>query len=298
MGPWFIRDEASPFRPGCSYETLCRLIRRGKVGRASIIRGPTTMQFWVVATKAPGVAHLLGECHSCHSRVAADERTCQECGAGFVVESDRQYLGLASVHLLPGQASPEQIADQSGPRAPDTAPVVAAPEQEGALVDIESIDDAANSVERAAELSDEPEARTPGGPGRVIGRVALAIGVVGLCAGAIWLAIDRGVIPADLIGTERADGDASVIAPAATETDRSAAREESDDERVEQGAPSEVATKADAPTGEQALLGLLREGRVAGVVQAAADVDVRSSLAVRAALDRQIRDQIVSFLNP
>jgi hypothetical protein len=59
-----------------------------------------------------------------------------------------------------------------------------------------------------------------------------------------------------------------------------------------------VATKADAPTGEQALLGLLREGRVAGVVQAAADVDVGSSLAVRAAMDRQIRDQIVSFLNP
>src|SRR5881394_2638955 len=28
MGPWFIRDEAAPFRPGCSYETLRALIAR------------------------------------------------------------------------------------------------------------------------------------------------------------------------------------------------------------------------------------------------------------------------------
>jgi len=41
MGPWYIRDLTAPFRPGCSYETLRDLIRRGKITRESIIRGPT-----------------------------------------------------------------------------------------------------------------------------------------------------------------------------------------------------------------------------------------------------------------
>ena len=49
MGPWFVRDPGKPFHPGCNYETLIRMIDRGQVTKYSIVRGPTTKQFWTVA---------------------------------------------------------------------------------------------------------------------------------------------------------------------------------------------------------------------------------------------------------
>jgi hypothetical protein len=110
MGPWFIRDEVAPFRPGCSYETLRSLVAKGRVTRESVLRGPSTRQFWTRATSVPGVAHLLGECHACHTRVSADFERCPSCAASFACATDRQGLGLAPVRLLPGHAAPEEIA--------------------------------------------------------------------------------------------------------------------------------------------------------------------------------------------
>lgn len=125
MGPWFIRDTSSPFRPGCSYETLRDLIRRGKITRESIIRGPTTRQFWNFAGRTPTVAHLFGVCHNCFAAVNPQEFSCASCGAVFTPETDRQHLGLAPVHLLPGEASPEIIAAT----AADSRPVPASKPQ-------------------------------------------------------------------------------------------------------------------------------------------------------------------------
>lgn len=110
MGPWFIRDTSQPFRPGCSYQTITRLIQRGRLGAMSVIRGPTTRQAWSFAGRTPSVANLLGLCHNCQREVAPDAFACPACGASFAAETDRQHLGLAPVHLLPGQASPETIA--------------------------------------------------------------------------------------------------------------------------------------------------------------------------------------------
>lgn len=113
MGPWFIRDESNPFRPGCSIETLRRLAARSRIGPETIVRGPTTRQFWMFARNTPGVANLFGECHSCHTRVRAEDVACPACGADFAAPDDRQHLGLGPVHLLPGHASPETIAAAS-----------------------------------------------------------------------------------------------------------------------------------------------------------------------------------------
>lgn len=110
MGPWYIRDLANPTRPGCSYETLKDLIQRGKVTRETILRGPATRQFWNFAGRTPSVANLLGVCHNCQREVSRESQSCGLCGAGFAPEADRQHLGLAPVHLLPGQATPETIA--------------------------------------------------------------------------------------------------------------------------------------------------------------------------------------------
>ncbi|MBC7772324.1 MAG: hypothetical protein H7210_07515 [Pyrinomonadaceae bacterium] len=113
MGPWFLRDDAMAFRPGFSYETLRLMVSRGRVTRDSILRGPTTRQFWMRAGGVPGVSHLLGVCHACQNPVSPKHTSCPACGTSFEHESDRQYLGLGEIHLLPGQASPEQVAASS-----------------------------------------------------------------------------------------------------------------------------------------------------------------------------------------
>jgi hypothetical protein len=104
MGPWFIRDVKRPHRPGCSYETLVRLIERGQLDRFSIIRGPTTRQFWAVAKRVPGVSHLLGYCHNCDAHVEPMHHGCPKCGVPFGAFLNRNYLGLPDIRPLPWEA--------------------------------------------------------------------------------------------------------------------------------------------------------------------------------------------------
>ncbi len=94
MGPWFIRDKANPFRPGCAYDVVVRHARAGKIKPTTVMRGPTTRQFWAVARNVPGVAHLLGYCHNCNHHVQPGERRCPSCGAHFAAVQHRNELGL------------------------------------------------------------------------------------------------------------------------------------------------------------------------------------------------------------
>jgi len=104
MGPWFIRDPKRPHRPGCSYETLVRLVERQQLDRFSIIRGPTTRQFWAVAKRVPGVAHLLGYCHNCDAHVEPTSHGCPKCGMPFGAFLNRNHLGLPEIRPLPWEA--------------------------------------------------------------------------------------------------------------------------------------------------------------------------------------------------
>ena len=128
MGPWFIRDPGHPFRPGCSYETLTIFIKRGRVTPATVLRGPTTRQFWMFARRVPTVANMLGICHSCQAAVKPEDAECPYCHADFRPETDRQHLGLADVRLLPGQATPEMIAASTFGTMKPASPVVSRPE--------------------------------------------------------------------------------------------------------------------------------------------------------------------------
>lgn len=131
MGPWWVLNPTRPTAPGISYEKLCDLVRRGKVSKASIVRGPTTRQFWALARDTAGVAVLLGECHNCHREVMPDEFICRHCSTVLAPRSDRQHLGLAPVQLLPGEASPEEIAAST--RASLTNPGTPAPARQPAM---------------------------------------------------------------------------------------------------------------------------------------------------------------------
>lgn len=108
MGPWFVRDEQQPFRPGCSYETILTMVARGKITADTILRGPSTSQFWYPAKRVPGVAHRLaggGVCHSCQQPITT-ESECPRCHAVFHADPDRQFLGLMPVRALPGSGLP------------------------------------------------------------------------------------------------------------------------------------------------------------------------------------------------
>lgn len=110
MGPWFIRDTANPFRPGCAYATLCKLAARGRITPDTVLRGPTTRQFWSFARNVRGVAHLLGMCHNCHGPASPDEYMCRGCGAVFDAPKDRQHFGAGAVRLFPGHAPASVVA--------------------------------------------------------------------------------------------------------------------------------------------------------------------------------------------
>ena len=107
MGPWFVRDPERPFSPGRSYETLVSQIERGTIDKYTILRGPTTKQFWTIAKHVPGVAHLLGYCHDCHVSVDAGDHGCHACGVPFGAYLDRNYLGLPEIRPLPWEAGGE-----------------------------------------------------------------------------------------------------------------------------------------------------------------------------------------------
>lgn len=101
MGPWYIRDRNSPFRPGCSFQVLKKQIDAGRVKPNTVLRGPTTHQFWSVARNTPGVSHLLGYCHECNASVKPTDTACPKCSVDFTLPDKRNELGL----LYPNTAS-------------------------------------------------------------------------------------------------------------------------------------------------------------------------------------------------
>ncbi len=123
MGPWQVRDESNPFTPGCSFETLRALVARGRVRADSVVRGPTTHQFWRRADETPGLSHFFGQCHACRATAHADDRVCSHCGESFAAPTDRQSLGLSPARALgaPRQESPLSPVTQTA------APMRAAP---------------------------------------------------------------------------------------------------------------------------------------------------------------------------
>ncbi|MBI1337251.1 MAG: hypothetical protein GC164_09855 [Phycisphaera sp.] len=127
MGPWFIRDKDNPFRPGCSFEVLKRQVETGRIKPTTVMRGPTTRQFWQVARNVPGVSHLLGYCYNCGEHVKSEDKSCPKCRAVFTEPTLRNEMGLLypthhDVKLAQAELEAEQAAiergDSSGSRGP------------------------------------------------------------------------------------------------------------------------------------------------------------------------------------
>jgi hypothetical protein len=62
-----------------NFDTLMVLVQKGRVTARSIVRGPTTGQFWRHAARVKGVSRLFGLCWSCGGDVAKTARACPAC---------------------------------------------------------------------------------------------------------------------------------------------------------------------------------------------------------------------------
>jgi hypothetical protein len=164
MGPWFIRQVSRPFQPGCSYQTLVKLIDRGVVDKHTLLRGPTTRQFWTIAKRVPGVAHVLGFCHACGAAVDPDDHGCQQCGAPFGACLDRDSLGLPEIRPLPDEpaqtsnGSTERTAVPSSGNGPPASPRLEAPPPANAGISSFATDEELLQAQPTEDALDDPDA--------------------------------------------------------------------------------------------------------------------------------------------
>src|SRR5262245_36442644 len=54
LGPWYVLQSRNPSAPGMNFATLMTLVHKGRVTAQSVLRGPTTGQFWKHAAKVKG----------------------------------------------------------------------------------------------------------------------------------------------------------------------------------------------------------------------------------------------------
>jgi hypothetical protein len=62
-----------------NFATLMVLLQKGRVTARSVLRGPTTGQFWRHAAKVKGVSREFGLCWNCGGDVAKTARACAGC---------------------------------------------------------------------------------------------------------------------------------------------------------------------------------------------------------------------------
>lgn len=150
MGPWYIRDKSNPFRPGCAYEILVKMIRGGAVTPTTVIRGPSTRQFWSIARNVPGVAHLLGYCHACGAHVPKDATDCPVCEASFKPPKHRNELGLQFPNRRAAESAQRALNRHLGITTSDP----------GESDILETADDSGNPIDTAPA---PPDSKSPSG---------------------------------------------------------------------------------------------------------------------------------------
>jgi hypothetical protein len=128
MGPWYIRDKKNPFRPGCSFKMLTRMIETGRVTATTVVRGPSTRQFWSIVRNVPGLSHRVGYCHKCGQHVQPSDESCPACEAPFKKIRQRNELGLQFPTQREADAAQRALDRHLGiePPAEEQAPTTSA----------------------------------------------------------------------------------------------------------------------------------------------------------------------------
>jgi len=79
LGPWYVLQSRNPSAPGMNFATLMVLVQKGRVSARSVLRGPTTGQFWRHAAKVKGISREFMLCWNCGGDVAKNARACANC---------------------------------------------------------------------------------------------------------------------------------------------------------------------------------------------------------------------------
>ncbi|MFO8013349.1 MAG: hypothetical protein R6X20_08595 [Phycisphaerae bacterium] len=79
VGDWFYLDPRNPSGRGVTFETLIKMIEKGRIKPDSIVRGPTTHHDWVYAAEAPRLAKYLGMCPHCFAEAKPEDTYCTHC---------------------------------------------------------------------------------------------------------------------------------------------------------------------------------------------------------------------------
>jgi hypothetical protein len=79
IGPWYYLDPRNPSGRGVTFETLIKMIEKGRIKVDSIVRGPPTHQDWMYAAEAPRLAKYLGMCPHCFGEVRPEDTFCTHC---------------------------------------------------------------------------------------------------------------------------------------------------------------------------------------------------------------------------
>lgn len=118
MGPWSVRDVDRPFMPGFNEAILRQQITAGRITANTVLRGPTTNQFWMIAADVPGVSRLMGTCHACHQPVEPTDTTCQFCKSDLSLPDDVDSLGLRYTNAEQRAEAQKEIAEARNAPAP------------------------------------------------------------------------------------------------------------------------------------------------------------------------------------
>jgi len=89
-----------------NFATLMVLVQKGRVTARSVLRGPTTGQFWKHAAKVKGVAREFGLCWNCGGDISRNGRACPAC------KRMQEPPLNPDVLLEPGEMSADDLTEQ------------------------------------------------------------------------------------------------------------------------------------------------------------------------------------------
>jgi len=79
VGDWYYLDSRNPSGRGVTFETLIKMIEKGRIKADSVVRGPTTHHDWMYAAETPRLAKYLGMCPHCFAEAKPEDTFCTSC---------------------------------------------------------------------------------------------------------------------------------------------------------------------------------------------------------------------------
>jgi hypothetical protein len=164
MGDWFYLDSRNPSGRGITFETLIKMIEKGRIKADSIVRGPTTHQDWLYAAETPRLAKYLGMCPHCFAEAKPEDTYCTRCQLNMNTRAGEPRPGVPAdlvrepFHRAAHEME-KQLAQPAEPPAPAPPSFAPKPEPAAAAGPAEAPKPAATvRGEAAAAVAEAPAA--------------------------------------------------------------------------------------------------------------------------------------------